>query len=119
MLRGSVLSLVLLLAAGQDPALLCSMWCDPGSAASAECHEQVRTTTSPRLTGDDSCGRVVANGAILIREDLRRISDHDARYGILVPCYHAPASPHEVRQGSDPGCASSLALRPLVLALRI
>ena len=54
-----------------------------------------------------------------IREDLRRVSDQDARYAIVVPRYQVPASPNETRQGSDPGRASPPESRPLVLALRI
>ena len=110
---------MLLLAIGQDAALLCRVWCHPGGAAMAECHERAQTSTSPSVTGDDSCGRVTVNGAVLIREDLRRVSDQDARYAVVVARYQVPASPNEARHGADPGRASPRQTRTLVLALRI
>ena len=121
MLRGSVLSIVLLLAIGQDTALLCSMWCHSGGAAMVECHVQTQSNGSkaPMVKADDSCGSVMANGALLIREDLRRVSDQSARYAVVVPRFQVPSSSIEARLGSKPGRALPLESRPLIVALRI
>jgi len=118
-LRASVVSIVLLLAIGQDTALLCRVWCHPDGGARSECQEQGQTSTSPRVMGDDSCGRVAVDAAVLIREDVRRVSDSDAGYAIVVPGCQVPSSPQEARQGSDPGRAAPLESRPFGLALRV
>jgi hypothetical protein len=119
-LRRSVLSIVLLLAIGQDTALLCTVWCHPGGAAMPACHDQIQNSgKSLSVKEDDSCGRVMVGGALLIREDLRRVPDHDARYAVVVPRFHVPSSPNDARRCSDPGRASPLESRPLIVALRI
>jgi hypothetical protein len=120
MFRGSVLSLVLLLAVGQDTGLLCRVWCHPGGAAMAECHDRVQSgSTSPSVTGNDRCGGITGNGVLLIREDLRRVSDQDARYALVVPRFQMPSSSIEARLGSEPSRASPRESRPLIVALRI
>lgn len=111
---------MLLLAIGQDTALLCSMWCHSGGAAMAECHVQTQSnSTAPIVKANDSCGSVMADGAPLIREDLRRVSDRSARYAAVVPRFQVPSVPNDARQGGDVGRASPPESRPLIVALRI
>jgi hypothetical protein len=118
-LRASVFSIVVLLAVGQNTAVLCGLWCQPGGAAMAHCHEQAGSSTSPTLRGDDRCGGMVAAAATLIREDLRRVSDHGARYSVVVPRYLVPALPSEALGAAALRRASPLDSQPLFLALRI
>lgn len=120
MLRATVVSIVLLLAIGQETALLCRVWCHPGGAPMAECHEHAQSDgTSPSVRGDESCGQVMVISGFLAREDMRRASDQGTRYAQVVPRFQVPSSPNEARQGSDPGRASPLESRPLIVALRI
>jgi hypothetical protein len=118
-LRASVFSIVLVLAIGQDTSLLCRVWCHPGGAATAECQEQMGYVANPSVTGDDSCGPVVAGDPIFVREDLRGGSDQAARSTLAVPRYRVPAALCEMHHGTEAGRLSPLESRPLVLALRI
>ena len=118
-LRASVFSIVLVLAIGQDTALLCRMWCHPGGAPAAECYEHMDTIVRLSVAGDDSCGRVDSSGPILVREDPAGISDRVARCASLVPRHLVPAAPCEMNRRPDTGRALPLESRPLVLALRV
>ena len=119
MFRATVLSIVLMVGMGQDTMLLCKVWCDPAEAARTGCHQK-DASTSPSVTGSDNCGPVALSSAVLVREDVRRgMSDQGARHAVVIPRYQGPASPTELRLGSDPGRASPVESRPLVCALRI
>jgi hypothetical protein len=119
MLRASVVPLVLLLAIGQDTALLCRAWCQPDRPAMAECEGRAHTGASSSVTGDDGCVRVNVSGAMLPGENVRRGSDQDTRYAIVVPPFQVPASPVGVRHGGHPDRASAPESQRLIPALRI
>lgn len=119
MLRASVVPLVLLLAIGQDTALLCRAWCQPDRPAMAGCQGRGHTGTSSSVMGDDSCVRVNVSGAMLPGENVRRASDQDARCAVVVPTYQVPAAPGEGRHRDNPAGASPPESHPLILALRI
>jgi hypothetical protein len=118
MLRASVLTIVLLLAIGQNTALVCSLWCySEGAVAMAECHDHGHSAT-PGVRETDACELVMASGAPLVREDVRRPSDQDTRYVVLVPRFQVPTA-IDTGHFFDSERALPLHSRPLVLALRI
>jgi hypothetical protein len=113
------LSVVLLMAVGPDSALVCGLWCHHASASMAEC-EHAHSGATPSLTSDDSCWRPAVSGTVFITEVAHRASDNNVRYAVVaVPGARVPATPGDVRRGTDRGRASPLAFRPSVLALRI
>jgi|SRR5688572_7417913 hypothetical protein len=119
MLRASVLTIVLLLAIGQNTALVCSVWCHSGRAAAmSECHDHGHSTT-PSVRGTDGCELVMVSSAPLMREDVRRVSDEGTRYAVLVPRFQVSSTASETHQVLVSECALPLHSRPLVLALRI
>jgi len=67
--RISVVSVVLMLAVGQNAVLLCGGWCFPRQAASACQHQD--PVTSARLSADDDCGETLGI-AMAVRDDSRR-----------------------------------------------
>jgi hypothetical protein len=117
--RPAVLSLVLMVGVAQDAALFCKAWCDPAQAAKTGCHQQ-DTNAFPRVTGSDNCGPPPLNGAVLVREDVRRgTSDPGARHSVVIPRYQVPLSPSLLRLGSERGRTSPIEPRPLARVLRI
>ena len=119
MFRATVLSFVLILLAGPSAGVLCKAWCNPAEAAATGCHHQ-HPSPSATLTGTDDCGKVALSSAVLAKEDVRRtLSSPDTRHAVLVPRYQYSVSTSEAHPGDEPGCASPLAQRPLVTALRI
>jgi hypothetical protein len=117
--RAAVLSIVLTLAIGPNATLLCSVWCHPAEATPAECQRQ-DATTSPRVTGEDSCRISPAGTTALAREEGRRGSaaagaDHAVaipRFRVTRPLTHTSRT-YELGH-SHPGAAP-----PVLIALRI
>ena len=116
--QAAVLSIVLMVGVGQDAAILCKAWCDPAQAARTGCHQR-DANASPSVTGSDNCGSAAQNSAVLVREDIRRVSDQSARHAVVMPRSQVSPSLRVLRPGSDPGRASPIDPRPLVPALRI
>ncbi len=121
MFRAGVLSIVVILAAGADPALLCRTRCDPQDAAASGCHHQgLALATASTIAGDDSCEAVVLGAAAALREEGQRGgSARGADHAVVVPRYHLADLTDST--GSDPQPARdwSLERRPLRTALRI
>jgi hypothetical protein len=117
--RAAVVSIVLTLAVGQNAALLCSVWCHPPEAATGV-REHQHQATSPNMTGNDSCARLVAEAMAFVREDVRRgVSAPNVQHGVVVPwCEFAPTPAHPTF-GSRLGQEAALQASPLILALRI
>jgi hypothetical protein len=113
--RVALVPIVLTLAIGHDPLLLCRAWCDLAAAATTGCHDK-DVSTSPSVTRNDDCGRVALNGAVLIRDDPGR---QGARHPVVLPRYQFPSSMREAQHRRELGRASPPESRPLVIALRI
>lgn len=116
--RAALFSIVLTLAVGQNAALLCEVWCQ--DATSAGCLHQ-GSTTSPSVSADDSCSRVVV-GAVVgsVREDARRTAAApDAQNALVLPRFRLVPSPTDRRSGFEAGWRQLPEERPLILALRI
>jgi hypothetical protein len=115
MLRGFVLSIVLVLAVGQEATVLCALRCQADRIAATECHEEVqRSRATVVATGADSCWELSVANAIL-KDDLRSVSRQDT----AVPHYQTTDSPGNGRQRADDGHASPFDSRPLVVVLRV
>ena len=72
MFRATVLSIVLMFAAGPPSAsLFCKAWCDPHAAAASGCHHE-DNGSSISVARDDSCQDAIQGTAILLKEELRR-----------------------------------------------
>jgi hypothetical protein len=111
-------SIVLLLAVGQDAALLCRAWCHPGGAPMSECAERLHPTMTPLVGGDDSCGRVAVSGVMLPREDPRPVSDPNGRCATVESRVELAPMTVGLCLPRAAGLASVESL-PLIIALRI
>jgi hypothetical protein len=115
--RATVLSIVLVFAAGPSASLFCKAWCDPREAAASACHHQ--ESGSARVADDDSCRDSIQGSAILTKEDLRRASPQDL--GDVTATDQpllAPAAISLRAAGNQRRAASDLK-RPLTTPLRI
>ena len=119
MFRAAVISIVLTLALGQNAALLCSVWCHPPEAATGA-REHQHQATSPSMTGNDSCTRLVAEATVFVGEDVRRgASAPNVHHGVVVPWFEFAPPPAHPTFGRRLGQETPLQASPLILALRI
>ena len=118
MFRTVLLSIVLTLAAGQDGALLCDVWCLAGEMTGSPCEHQT-STAAPQLSANDNCA-VSGTANVFVREDARRsASTSTAQSAVCVPQFaFTPASSTSL-SGHEAAGRRLLDLRPIVLALRI
>ena len=117
MFRAALFSIVLTLALGPNPDLLCKVWCP--DATSAGCPHG-GSTTSPSVSAEDSCSRVVVGAVGFVREDARRnAAAPDAHNALVVPRFRLAPSPTNLRSGFETGRRQLLEERPRILALRI
>lgn len=109
---------MLTLAAGQDAALLCSVWCHSGGGMAGACEHQTQATT-PGVLANDDCA-VNVNPVIFVREDGRRsASAPDVAGAIAVARFAFTPPAGSTLSVYEPNSRLLLELRPLVLALRI
>ena len=112
--RAALLSIVLTLAAGQDAALLCSVWCHSGGGMAGACEHQM-----PGVLANDDCA-VNVNPVIFVREDGgRSVSAPDVAGAIAVARFAFTPPTAGTLSVYEPNSRLLLELRPLVLALRI
>ena len=110
MFRATILTVVLLFAAGPSASLFCKAWCDPHVAAENGCHHENNGGTAG-IRSDDSCDDSVQGPAGLLKEDLRRAPAPDggtvvltARFQIMasvapfVPAWSRGRPPSDLRQ---------------------
>lgn len=117
--RAAVLSIVLTFAVGPNAALLCAVWCHPEEARTSDCQHQ-RATTSPQVTGEDSCRTVPASATSFVREDARRgAARPDSQPAVAVPGLQVARPPGHMlrayRLAPSPGAQSP----PVLIALRL
>lgn len=118
MLKPVVITLVLLLAPGPCPGLLCHAWCDPGEAAEDGCHwpDSGESTRVAALAG---CHTLSPADSGFVVESVR------AGMASVADCPPDPLSEIVGRLAdgrcvvADPSPGSAADRRPLVSALRI
>ena len=72
MSRAATISVLLALVIGQNPGLMCRMWCASAIASSAiSAHADPTSSVTP-IVMEAACPPVVGEGAVFIREDPRR-----------------------------------------------
>jgi len=116
--RTAILSIVLVLSAGQNVWLLCGLWCHSSQWMIHACEHQTQTT-SPGVVANDNCTGN-DNAIVFVREDARRKASAPDVQG-AVPALRFAFTPRVAGalSGFEHGCRPLLELRPLVLALRI
>jgi hypothetical protein len=108
--RATILTVVLLFAAGPSALLYCKAWCDPHVVAENGCHHEANGGAAS-VSSDDSCDDSVQGPAGLLKEDLRRAPAPDggavvltARFQIiptatrLVPAWNRGRPPADLNQ---------------------
>jgi hypothetical protein len=116
--RAALLSIVLTLAAGQNVALLCSVWCHSGGGMTGACEHQTKATTAGIVANDDCA--INGNQVVFVREDGRRnASAPDVAGAVAVARFAFTPPAAGILSVYDPDSRLLLALRPLVFALRI
>jgi hypothetical protein len=116
--RAAVLSIVLTLAIGPNATLLCSVWCHPDEAQTSACQHQ-DATTSPRVTGEDSCRTVPASPTAFVREEAKRGSPTPiSQQAMAVPLFRLGPPTHATR-AYEATPSLDTATSPLLIALRI
>jgi hypothetical protein len=117
--RAAVLSIVLTLVAGPNASLLCAVWCHPEAATAGPCEEHPDPTSTPSITGNDSCPDIVASSTAVVREDVRREVSAAAQQAVLVARLQFAPPPRHSASARESGQRSTLDVRPLAVALRI
>ena len=115
--RAALLSIVLTMAAGQNVALVCGVWCHSGEGMAGACEHQTEAT-APSIVANDECA-INGNPVVFVREDGRRNSLPEVA-GPLAPArfeFTPPAA--GALSAYEPNSRPLLQRRPLVLALRI
>ena len=118
-LRAAVLSIVLTLAVGPNAALLCAVWCHPGAARTSECQHQ-DATTSPRVSGEDSCRTAQASATAVVREDARRGSAAAVvQHAVAAPRFQVAPPLADATRANPPRMSPAAYAPPVLIALRI
>ena len=119
-LRVAVFSIVVALAAGQNTALLCSVWCDPPeeAAGATTCRHEDQTG---RSVNANDCQKVTVAAIAFVGEHVRRgVSiPNTAKSAVHIASFAFTTPVSEHRGGREPGAQMPLEARFLVLPLRI
>jgi hypothetical protein len=116
--RATVLSIVLLFAAGPSASLFCKAWCDPREAAASGCHHE-DSGNSTSFTGDDSCPDSIQRNAILTKENLRSPSTQRVEHGLAIAQFPLALTATGLHAAGNQGRATFDLKRPLTTPLRI
>jgi len=116
--RATVLSIVLVFAAGPSASLFCKAWCEPKVAAARGCHHEDHDSSSS-VSGDDFCQDSIQGSAILTKEDLRRASTEGAGDVIAIAQFPFALAATSLRAAGNQGRAQSVLKRPPTTPLRI
>jgi hypothetical protein len=117
--RATLLSIVLMFAAGPSASLFCKALCDPQAAAENGCHHDNNVGGSVSLSAVDSCRDSVQALAILLKEDVRRTSSLDGGCTPAIATFRFMTSPRSSGTVWNQGRAPSDLQRPLTTPLRV
>ena len=118
MFRAAIVPIVLTLIVGPNTALLCSVWCFREATTSACQHEDA--TTSPNVTGQNSCCAVPPNAAAVVPEGARAGSPaNDAQHTVVVRAFRFASPLIDIGQADRVSKSASAAGPPLLITLRI
>ena len=117
MFRATILTVVLVFAAGPSASLFCKAWCDPHTAAENGCHYE-QTGGGAGVRSDDSCDDSVQGRAGLLKEDLRRAPAPDGDVFSNTRFQIFPTAIHVVPAWNR-GCPPSDLNQPRTTPLRI
>ena len=118
MIRGTVLSVALVLAVG-NVSLLCRSWCDPQAAAARGCHSQGSSSSAIRAD-DAGCADAASRVAAVPRKPVRiGVPAPHADHATGVPSDALTCPGSDSRLGPDTARTASLDRRPLSTTLRI
>lgn len=109
----------MMLAAGPSASLVCKAWCDPQVAAENGCQRH-DVGGSVTFSAVDPCQDAVQGLAVLLKEDVRRISSLDG--GGCTPAivkFQFMTSPESAGAHWNHGRAPSDLQRPLTTPLRV
>ena len=118
MFRATVLSIVLVFAAGPSASLFCEAWCQPQVAAAQGCHHQDRAD-STNVAPSHSCQDVVLGSDAVVKEDLRRPDSSDGVASVRAVGHLLLAPGAGLRSPHAAGRPSPDLSRPLTTPLRI
>jgi hypothetical protein len=117
--RAAVLSIVLTLAIGPNATLLCSVWCHPDEATTSACQHQ-DVTSSPQVTGEDSCRTAPTSTTAFVREEAKRTSPTPiAQQAVASPRFRLGPPPTDTLGAYEAKASLSAVASPLLIALRI
>lgn len=110
---------MLVLAVGQNIALMCPIWCDTHRAGTTTgCQHQ--EMTPPSVTGVDSCTYLAVAPMTFVREDVRRgTSGSAAQDAVVVRAVRFAPPASSVGTGHKRRQQALLGARPPAIALRI
>jgi hypothetical protein len=117
--RATVLSVVLLFAAGPSALVLCKALCDPHAAAANGCRHQDNGTAS-QVSGNASCQDMALGVSALLKENVRRgASAGVGGAAVLVATFEFVTTTSRVHpvHGAERGTSDQK--RPLSTPLRI
>lgn len=119
MFRATLLSVVLLFAAGPSASVLCRALCDPGAAAASGCqHEDNGAAT--QVSGNASCRDMALAATVVLKEDVRRgASAEGVGAAVPVASFEFATATSTVRAGRGAVRGTSDQKRPRSTPLRI
>ena len=118
MFRATILTVVLVFAAGPSASLFCKAWCDPQVAAESGCHHD-DFGGSASLSAGDTCRDSVLGLAVFMKEDGRRSSFSESGLILPVAKFQLVPSPRIPGAVWSRGRAPSALQRPLTTPLRV
>ena len=118
MYRAAILSVVLAFSVGQNPALLCRVWC-PAEASTIDCHHHEQAF-SKQVQPVDDCDTEALSVAAFIRADgYRALTGVGTGHAAAIPRYQLARPTSIFVSVVRVELARALANRPLELPLRL
>ncbi len=118
MFHSAILAIAFFFAAGSNASVFCKAWCDSRTAAETGCHHE-DNSTSPTLTGGDSCQDALQEGTTFVKADGRRVASQDNASDAVLDGPRFAFAATYLRPLWNQDRATSELERPLTTPLRI